>query len=101
MAPESNIGRIRVLDPRAESTGARVDRASRPSGLQGKTIGLLDNGKINAVKVLHRLGDLLKREAGLEGVLFLSKSDATRPAPAHLIDELAWRCDAVVVGVGD
>jgi len=92
---------LKVLDPRAGLPRVRVNTAQRPESLQGKVIGLLDNGKINSDRVLSRLGDLLKREANVKDLILLSKTDATRPAPPKVIDDLAGRCDAVVVGVGD
>ena len=45
---------IPVMDPRGETPTTSVPMAARPSGLNGITIGLVDNTKINAGKLLDR-----------------------------------------------
>ena len=52
--------RIPVMDPRGETPTTSVPMAARPSGLDGMTIGLVDNTKINAGKLLDRLSSLLE-----------------------------------------
>lgn len=93
--------RLRVLDPTSELLPAHGARAARIGELEGKSVGFLANGKRNADRFLQVLSELLKERYSLREVVARSKSNASTPAPATILDELAQRCDAVIVGVGD
>ena len=75
--------------------------AIRPSNLDGMTIGLVDNTKINAGNLLDRLSSLLETEARPARIVRFSKPDATRPAPPDLVKQIAEECDAAVLAIGD
>jgi hypothetical protein len=92
------------LDPTVEAEPAPVTDVGaprRPGGLEGKVLGLLANGKVNADRLLALVRDGLATRYALAGVVARTKPDASRPAPAPLLDELARGCDAVVTAVGD
>ncbi|MEE8303266.1 MAG: hypothetical protein V3S24_12620 [Candidatus Tectomicrobia bacterium] len=91
---------IRVLDPTAEVTADTADIPARLTSLQGRTIGLLDNGKIRVHELLDYVEDILRSQHGVTHVLRLKKPDASRPAPDEVIAEMK-QCDAVVSAVGD
>ena len=65
------------------------------------TIGLVDNTKINAGKLLDRLSSLLEAEARPARIVRFSKPDATRPAPPDLVKQITEECDAAVLAIGD
>ena len=91
---------IRVLDPTAEVS---VDTAAIPerlASLQGRTIGLLDNGKIRVRELLDCMEEIFRSQHGVSNVLRFKKPDASRPAPAALIADMK-QCDAIVSAVGD
>ncbi len=90
-----------VFDPTEEPVGTPFRRADRPANLQGKVIGLLDNGKPKSDMLLRELDALLRAEAGISKVIMLRKPSAFRPAPDEQLDDLARRADAVVTGIGD
>ena len=92
---------IPVMDPRGETPPASVSMAPRPSGLDGKTIALVDNTKINAGNLLDKLTSLLAAEAEPARIVRYSKTDATRPAPPVLISQIANECDIAVLAIGD
>ena len=93
--------RIPVMDPRGATPSTSVPMAARPSGLDGMTIGLVDNTKINAGKLLDGLSSLLEAEARPARIVRFSKPDATRPAPPDLVKQIAEECDAAVLAIGD
>jgi hypothetical protein len=97
-------GRVVYLDPTvgAESRAdpARA-AATRPESLDGKVLGLLANGKVNAEPLLLMVGDHLAARYRLRDVVQREKPDSSRPAPAPLLDELARTCDVVVTAIGD
>lgn len=91
---------LRVLDPTFEEGATVAKRVRRLSTIIGSKIGLLDNGKINASKILDYAEEILKGEYGVKKVLRFRKPDASRPAPASVF-EAAKECDALISAVGD
>lgn len=91
---------IRVLDPTAEVATATAGIPERLASLQGRTIGLLDNGKIRVRELLDYMEERLRSQHGVSNVLRFKKPDASRPAPAAVIADMK-QCDAVVSAVGD
>ena len=93
--------RIRVLDPTTEAVSSSMVLAPRVDDLNGKTVGLLANGKRNADKFLEAVAQLLGERYQVRQVLARNKGNASRPAPAEMLDELALQCDVVITGMGD
>jgi hypothetical protein len=89
-----------VLDPTTESEAEPLALAPSPGTLEGRTIGLLDNGKANAAGLLGHVEVILREAHHVREVVRLRKPDFSRPAPASLVVRLA-ECDAVITGVGD
>ncbi len=91
---------LRVLDPTFDDDQATQATAARLSTLTGRTVGLLDNGKLNVDILLNHVEALLRSQYGVSTVMRLHKPDASRPAP----DEVARAfvaCDALISAVGD
>jgi hypothetical protein len=91
---------VSVLEPVAEPAPIAGRLADRQPDLRGKTVGLLDNGQINANVFLRRVGDLLVERCGAVSVVHRRKEFWTRGATQATIDELAGTCHAVVTGWG-
>jgi hypothetical protein len=91
---------LQVLDPTAEDVAIATTRAAHLTSLQGRTVGLLDNGKIRVRELLDHVEDLLRTEHGTARVIRLKKPDASRPAPPDVIVHMQ-ACDAVISAVGD
>lgn len=89
-----------IFDPTERPAGGGFAWAPR-GGLAGKVVGLLDNGKTNADRLLGAVGDLLLREHGAREVVRVRKPSAYRAAPDDVIDALAKQADVVVAGIGD
>ena len=100
MANQSATG-IPIMDPRGETPAASVSMAPRAPVLEGKTIALVDNTKINAGNLLDKLSSLLQAEVEPDRIVRFSKTDATRPAPPALIAQISDECDAAVLAIGD
>jgi hypothetical protein len=92
-----------MIDPTAgpSATAAEPPRAGRPERLDGLVVGLVANPKKNAEPFLDAVGELLAAEHGTAGVVRTRKTSITDPIPAATLDELARRCDVVLIGVGD
>ena len=73
----------------------------RLESLQGKTIGLLWNNRPRGDLVLNALGTGLTARYGVSAIVSTNKLRVGVGAPQALIDDLARRTDAVIVGVGD
>jgi len=88
-----------LLDPTSERQLAIRERLPRLSGLDGKTIGLLDISKPRGNVLLDRLEEKL-RERGAD-VKRYRKPTFTKPAPVDLRQQIANECDAVLEALAD
>lgn len=68
--------------------------------LDRKVLGLLDNRKGNADRLLLRLGERLGERYGLKDIVYLTKPIFSRPAPGEQIDQLK-ECDLVLTALAD
>ena len=92
----------RLIDPIGKSAEAPSRLSQRRfSDLDGKTIGLLDNGKPNANRVLDAIAELLQERYQVKEIIRLRKNNVSAPAPQAIMEELAEKADVVIVGVGD
>ena len=92
--------RIRVLDPTFEEPTITNPTVTGLKSLAGRTVGLLDNSKIKVKEILDYVEELLRTQHGVKQVVRLKKPDASRPAPAGVLAQLAT-CDAFISAVGD
>jgi len=91
---------IRVLDPTVDTAPAKAGTTTTLTSLAGRTIGLLDNGKINVRPLLDHMEMVLRSQYGVHDVVRLRKPDFSRPAPAPVLAAMQG-CDAVISAVGD
>jgi hypothetical protein len=94
--------REKLLDPTGDSERT-VDTtlSPRPGRLRGLTVGLLDNAKANAAVLLSGIGDVLRREHGVQAAVAYTKSYFGQPVEESLIQQILHNCDFVVAGIGD
>jgi hypothetical protein len=89
-----------VLDPTNEAAPPVTQLAPRLPTLAGKKIGFISNGKVGTVGYFAHLERLLKAEMGASEVILRLKSNASKPADDHIIEEIPqW--DVVIAGIGD
>ena len=93
-------GRI-VFDPRGMVTTAPRELAARLETLDGVRLGVLDNTKWNASKLLRQVVAGLEADLTLASVSLYAKESFSRPAEADLLDRIAAENDAVITAIGD
>lgn len=95
MAAEPKI----LLDPTGEHEAAVRKQASRPTSLDGITIGMLDIGKARGDVFLNRLADRL----GERGI---SVKRYAKPTPSRLVatdtkQQMVQEVQAAIIGLAD
>ncbi len=90
-----------VFDPRGTVTATTLTLAPRLETLQGVRLGVLDNSKWNASKLLRRTVALLEADTAPTSINHYTKDSFSRVAPAELLDRIAAENDVVVTAIGD
>jgi hypothetical protein len=93
---------LEVLNPRGEIPPITVTGiVARVRDLDGKKIGLVDNGKAGADYFLDATEELLKKKFPSATILRFRKSEGTiNPAP-KMYSAVAEKCDAFIYATGD
>ena len=92
---------IEVLDPTFEKAeGPRFERATRPSSLDGLTVGIVSNGKKGTQPFFEALARELEQRHGAAKVEMLTKANYSAPAETAVMDA-ARKWNALVSGIGD
>jgi hypothetical protein len=91
---------LKMLDPRGS-----VNTKDRPlvpglDTLEGKVIGIIDNGQANSTTMFQELAKLLEEKYRPAEVLFRTKPTHMQGAPKPIMEEFVGRCDAVITGLG-
>jgi len=91
---------IKFLDPRV--TINPKDRPLVPGldTLEGKVIGIIDNGQANSTTMFQELAQLMQEKFHTKEVLFKTKPTHMQGAPKPIMEEILNRCDAVITGLG-
>jgi len=91
---------LKFLDPRAPVNPK--DRLLVPGldTLEGKVIGIIDNGQSNSTDMFKELAQLIEKTYHAKEVLFRTKPTHMQGAPKPIMEELLSRCDAVITGLG-
>lgn len=91
---------LKMLDPRASANPKERPLVPGLDTLEGKVIGIIDNGQSNSTSMFHELAKLLKEMFHPAEVLFKTKPTHMQGAPKTIMDEFVSRCDAVITGLG-
>ena len=91
---------IKFLDPRAVVNPQERPLVPGLDSLEGKVIGIIDNGQSNSTDMFKELAKLLQERLGVKEVLFKTKPSHMQGAPKPIMDEMLSRCDAVITGLG-
>lgn len=91
---------LKFLDPRAAVS--TKDRPLVPGldTLEGKVIGIIDNGQSNSTDMFKELGKLIEEKLHAREVLFRTKPTHMQGAPKPIMEEFLRRCDAIITGLG-
>ena len=90
-----------MLKPTAPAGTLRAKLAPGLETLEGKTLGILSNQKVNADAVLDALVATIQQKYKIAGVIKRAKRIQSQTAPADLMNDLVHSADAVIHGVGD
>lgn len=102
MADTVTVRNVRMVDPTGlELPSGEFRLNERPSSLEGKTLGLLENSKANSDKVLSELGRILQEKYGFRDVRMFSKHSASLPTKTETIENMLNGVDVLITGVGD
>ncbi len=92
---------MQLYDPTSSGTERHLSRAAVLASLEGMTIGILENGKLNAVEMLREVADLFVRRHGCVIGAVYSKANASAPAPSETLAQAAAEVDFLITGLGD
>ncbi len=90
-----------VYDPRGVVSADERPVARRVGGLDGLRLGILDNTKWNANKLLRQLRDELQSKHKFKSVSYYRKESFSRFADPKLIETIRAENDIVVTAIGD
>ena len=91
---------IKFLDPRAAVNPKEQPLVPGLDSLEGKVIGIIDNGQSNSTDMFKELGKLLLERLRVKEVVFKTKPSHMQGAPKPIMEEMLNRCDVVITGLG-
>ena len=90
-----------VFDPRGVVETEPLALAERPARLDGLRLGVLDNTKWNANRLLRKTVAKLQEETSFAAVSYYRKESFSKEADPALIAAIAAGNDIVVTAIGD
>jgi hypothetical protein len=92
---------LAVFDPRGVVEAELTAPAPRARDLNGLRLGVLDNTKWNANRLLRKTVALLGEQATLAAVNYYRKESFSKDADPALIETIAANNDIVLTAIGD
>ncbi|RMF94180.1 MAG: hypothetical protein D6736_00545 [Nitrospinota bacterium] len=89
------------LDPRQGPKYDLLEPAPRLPSLKGKRLGILWNNRPGGDRLLRYVAEILHQKYELAEIYFTKKPFIGNEAPPEVLEDLASRVDAAVVGLGD
>jgi hypothetical protein len=90
-----------VFDPRGVVEIEPMALSARVPALGGLRLGVLDNTKWNANRLLRKITARLQKEFSFAGVSYYRKESFSKEADPALIAEIANSNDIVLTAIGD
>ena len=90
-----------VFDPRGRVEAEPVSPAARVAALDGMRLGILDNTKWNAGRLLRKTAALLGERHGFSAVNYYRKESFSKAADPALVAQIAAENDIVLTAIGD
>ena len=94
------MGTLKMLDPRGSINPENRPVAPGIDTLEGKVIGIIDNGQSNSTTMFRELATLVQEKFRTREVIFRTKPTHMQGAPKATMEEMINRCDAVITGLG-
>jgi hypothetical protein len=91
---------LKFLDPRATVNPQERPLIAGLNSLEGKVIGIIDNGQANSTTMFQELAKLIQENFNAKEVIFRTKPTHMQGAPKAMMEEIVNRCDAVITGLG-
>jgi hypothetical protein len=101
LTPTSTRCLIPVYDPRGDLGTVATPLAPRPKTLHGLRLGILDNSKWNANKLLRGTSAVLGKSIMFGDIRYYVKHSFSKDAAPDLIAEIARNSDIVLTAIGD
>jgi len=92
---------LELFDPRGVVEAEARALARRPAALAGLRLGVLDNTKWNANRLLRGATAKLRATHGFAAVTYYRKESFSKIAAPELVDEIAAANDVVLTAIGD
>ena len=90
-----------VFDPRGVVETEPLTPSKRPAALDGLRLGVLDNTKWNANRLLRKTVAKLQQETSFAAVNYYRKESFSKEADPALIAAIAADNDIVLTAIGD
>ncbi len=90
-----------AFDPRGVVDSERIAPAPRVAALGGLRLGVLDNTKWNAGRLLRKTAARLDAQYGLAAVHYYRKESFSKAADLTLLARIAAENDIVLTAIGD
>ena len=90
-----------VFDPRGRVEAKRVSPAPRVAALEGMRLGVLDNTKWNANRLLRKTAARLEEQFHFSAVNYYRKESFSKYADPALVAAIAAGNDIVLTAIGD
>jgi hypothetical protein len=90
-----------VFDPCGVVEAERLDLAPRIRELNGTRLGVLDNTKWNANRLLRKIAARLGQQVAVAAVNYYRKESFARDADPALLARIAAENDIIVTAIGD
>jgi hypothetical protein len=91
---------IKFLDPRATVNPKHRPLVPGLDTLEGKVLGIIDNGQANSTTMFQELVQLIQEKFHAKEIIFKTKPTHMQGAPKAMMEEVLSRCDAVITGLG-
>lgn len=92
---------MQIYDPTVTGPERNFSRAAPLVDLSGAKIGVLENGKLNAMNLLRGTAEVFAAKHGGTVVPIYSKANASAPAPVDTLADAAGSVDFLITGLGD
>ena len=92
---------VTMFDPCGETGVPQRQQTLSFDTMAGRRIGVLDNGKPNAVLLMTEMANGLADRTGATVTVIIAKRTAAEPATPEIIEHLRERADVVLTGSAD
>jgi len=92
---------MKLIDPTVQGSQTQYLRAPKLPSVDGLTIGLLTNGKVNADVLLKETAALFADRNNCEITELFWKQNASAPAESDTLEAVAAKCDFMITAMGD